>query len=260
MSELPRWASGKRYVYTSTLQSKLVLSGQTMMGFDLAAKLALETREVSGETEFVAQLSEAKFKADSAANQAQFDALARELVRPFGFSQKQGKLSSLQLPEGWSPFATSISRTLAAGLQLAARSADQKESGWTATEVDATGQYDVEYSPQRGAPNILSKRKLRYASVNLGKITIGQFGAKVAPEVLESVGSVTLGRGPDASPLSSVDYREKLKVQLTPASLVDSETTLKLAHQVPPAAASFDWATALTGTKKLAPDDVPTTP
>ena len=256
---LPGWASGKRFLYTTNLKSKLVLGGQSLMGFDLSAKLSLETRQVGTETEFLAQISEPKFKAETPDTQAQFASLARELEEPFGFSTTQGSLSSLRLPPTWSRFAVSISRTIASGLQLAARPADQTGASWKAREVDATGHYDVEYTPAKGDPTHMSRHKLRYDSLNLGKgVAIGQFGAKVAPEVVESKGDLTLGTGAGVPQLALVDYHEKLKVQLTPTSLVDSETALRLAYAgLDPASATRDWSVLLANTKKLDPDQVP---
>lgn len=257
---LPSWGAGKRYGYATELRSKLVLSGQALMGFDLKAKLTLQAQHVGAETQLIAQIAQPTFKAETPETQAQFASLSRELEEPFGFAVADGKLSSLYLPANWSPFATSIARTLAAAFQLATPAANQKGSTWSAKEVDATGQYDVEYAPVNGDATLLSKHKVRYASLSLGKLGLGQFGAKVVPEVLESKGTIKLGKGSDGPQLTAIDYREKLKVQLTGASLVDSETSLRSTYEgLSPVASPSDFATILANTRRLAPDEVPTT-
>lgn len=261
ITNVSAWAAGNRYLYATHLNSKLVLGGQGMMGFDLNAKLLLETRQVGADTEFIARLTQSNFKAESPDTQQQFVALARELEEPFGFSTQHGKLSALRLPPKWSRFAVSISRTIAAAFQLVPRPVQEKGENWIASEVDATGHYDAEYAPMWGDPTLLSKHKLRYGSISLGKITLGQFGAQVAPQVVESKGKVRLGDGPGAPQLALVEYSERLKVQLTPTSLVDSETALKLTYEGPdPARTPLDWGALSINTKSLGPDEVPAAP
>jgi hypothetical protein len=256
---IPAWPEGSRFLYATHLNSKLVLGGQPLMGFDLDAKLALEARQAGGETEFLAEISEAKFKGVTADTQGQFDALARELDEPFGFSTSQGALSSLRLPPTWSRFAVSISRTLAAGVQLAAPGAGEKGRRWKAREVDATGHYEVEYTPSKDNPLLIAKHKLRYDSLSLGKgITLGQFAATVAPEVAESTGKVELGSEAGGPQLKSLDYRERINIQLTPTSLIHSETSLSLVYErLQRLSTQRDWTAVLAHTTKMAADRVP---
>ena len=49
-----------------------------------------------------------------------FDMVGSELQRPFGFQTINGQLSEVRLPPGWSQFAASISKTVAAALQCCA--------------------------------------------------------------------------------------------------------------------------------------------
>lgn len=107
---VPPWAAGKRYLYATHLNSKLVLGGQGLMGFDLTTKLSLETRQVGPETEYIARLTQPTFQGESLDAREQFAALARELEEPFGFSTKQGKLSGLRLEAG-PPICTDCRRT-----------------------------------------------------------------------------------------------------------------------------------------------------
>jgi len=45
-----------------------------------------------------------------------------------------------------------------------------RPASWTAREVDATGNFDIEYAPGEG--RALRTKKLRYASVAMGKISL----------------------------------------------------------------------------------------
>jgi len=256
---LPDWRAGQRYFYTSKLASKMSVSGGSMIGFSMTAELSLDARSTGGSTEFIARISQAQFKADNPTAQAQFEQLANELSQPFGFAIAGGKLSALELPSTWSSFATTISRTLAAGFQFVERPEQQTGPTWTAREVDATGNFDVEYTPRHD--KTLATKKLRYASIALGKISLTKFDATVTPKVLESTGSVTLGDSPAGPRLRSVAYQEKLRAQLTPSSQVDSETQLKLdftGSETP--STPLDWMASLAGARKLAPDEVLVTP
>jgi len=254
--QLPDFQPGQRYFYGTKLASKLTVSGGNMIGFNLSAELALDARPAGGgATEFVARVTKPKFQAETPSAQPQFDQLATELCQPFGFSTAGGKLSRLDLPQTWSPFATSIARTLAAAFQFVERPNQQAGPSWTAREVDATGNFDVEYTP--GSGTTLSTRKVRYASIALGKVALAKFDARVTPQVLASNGSVTLGDSPAGPRLRAVSYQEKLRTQLTPTSQVDSETAFGLEFaRTETSATPLDWAATLTGTRKLAPDEI----
>jgi hypothetical protein len=105
----------------------------------------------------------------------------------------------------------------------------------------------------------LTKRKLRYESIPLGKLGIAQVSSGVKPDVLESKGSLLLGDAPGRPRIARVEYGEKLKMQLSPTSLVNSETELVLAFkrdERPPSA--LDWTVALAGTKRQAPNEAQT--
>ena len=259
VAPLPDWRAGQRYFYTSKLISQMSVSGGSMIAFSMTAELSLDARPAGEATEFVVLISKAQFKAENPGSQPQFDQLANELSQPFGFATLGGRLSALEFPPTWSPFATSIARTLAAAFQFVERPAEQAGPSWTAREVDATGNFDLEYTPGEG--KTLATKKLGYASIALGKISITKFDATVTPKVLASTGSVTLGASPTEPRLRTVSYQEKLRAQLTPTSQVDSETQLKLdfARSETPAK-PLDWAASLAGARKLAPDEVAVTP
>jgi len=255
----PSWEAGKRYLYATDLKSKLSAAGRPLTGFVMSAALALETRQAGAETEYLAGLFDIKLTAEKPENQEQFAALARELSAPFGFSTVDGKLSSVMLRPEWSAFAASIARTLAAGLQFVERQADQPAANvWTASETDATGTYTAEYTAT-GPTGPLSKRKLRYENIPLGKLGIAQLSGGVKPEVLESKGSLLLGDAPGRPRIARVEYGEKLKLQVSPTSLVHSETELVLAFKPNEQRAStLDWTTALAGAKRQAPNEAKT--
>ena len=259
VAPLPDWRPGQRYFYASRLASKMSVSGGSMVGFSMTAELSLDARPAGGGTEFIARVSQTQFKAENPEAQPQFDQLANELSQAFGFATAGGKLSALELPPTWSSFATSIARTLAAGFQFVERPEQQTGPSWTAREVDATGSFDIEYTPGEG--KTLATKKLRYASIALGKISLTKFDATVTPQVLASTGSVTLGDSPAGPQLRTIAYQEKLRAQLTPTSQVDSETQLRLdfARSETPAT-PLDWAASLAGARKLAPDEVVVTP
>jgi hypothetical protein len=253
------WQPGTHYIYATHLNSKVQVAEGSMVAFDMTAELALDTRPAEASTELVARLTQAVFKAESPAAQPQFDAMATELNQPFGFAISGGKLSGLSLPQAWSPFAAGIARTLAAAFQFVERPAAQTGPTWTAQEVDSTGNFEVEYTP--GAGKLIATHKLGYSTLALGKIALANFAASATPKILESAGTVTLGESPAGPRLTSVAYKEKLRMQLTPTSLVDSQTELDLrfARSEHPAGA-LDWSAALAGSKKLRADEVLSTP
>jgi Lipoprotein amino terminal region len=255
----PQWQSGTRYVYATSLASRLSVASTSSVAFSMSAELRLETRATNKDTKFLLQLKHVKFQAENPAAQPQFDQLVTELSQPFGFVTSGGALSAVQLPAVWSPFAVSIARTLAAGFQFVDRSEQQTGSSWSARLIDATGAYDVEYTPGEGKS--IGTRKTSYASLSLGKIALANFDATVTPRVIESKGSVVLGDPPVGPRLTAVQYRERVSMQLTPTSLAESETQLGLtltgSEQL---AVPLDWATALEGTKKYRPDEVVTRP
>jgi hypothetical protein len=250
----PDWQAGRRYFYGTTLASKLSVAGASTVAFSMSAEVTLEARPAGASTEFVARVTQARFQTETPAAQQQFDQLATELDRPFGFAMTGGKLSAVRLPSAWSPFASSIARTLASAFQYVPRTDQQTGATWTAREVDSTGAFDVEYTP--GSGRTIAMHKLSYASISLGKVALANFNAMVTPEVLESKGSVELGVPATGPRLASVEYREKLRTQLTPASLANSETqlALKLVRSEQPQVA-LDWSSALAGTIKLAADE-----
>ena len=255
----PDWQTGKRYFYTEHLSSKLTVAGGGMVAFSMAGGLTLDARQVGGEREFRAHLEQTAFKAEDPQAQSQFDALSSELNQPFGFSTSNGKLSAVRLPQKWSRFAASVARTLAAGFQYVSNAQSKSGAPWTAQEMDATGAYDVEYTP--GAGLVFAKRKLHYAPIELGKLSLTGAKATLTPEVIASTGSVMLGDSPSAPRIASVSYTEKLKMQLTPTSVVDSETALRLDYTRSEATPSSpDWEAVLVGTQNLAPDQVTSTP
>lgn len=250
-----RWEAGQRYRYATDLKSKLSAAGQPLLGFSLSAELALEARPSGDETNFLVDLENVTLSGDRPDSQGQFAALARELSIPFGFSTLGGKLSSVSLPSDWSAFAASIARTLVAGLQFVERPADQRADAWTASEIDATGTYTAEYvaTTHGGA---LKKRKLRYESIPLGKLGMPEHTGEVSPEVVESKGSLLLGDAPGDPRVERAEYSEKLRIPLSPTSLVSSETELVLAFvrkETPTVV--IDWATALASTQRQAPSD-----
>ena len=254
-----QWKPGTRYVYTTRLASKLSASGTSKVAFSMTAELTLEARPADTQIEFLAHLTNAKFQAENPEAQAQFEQLSSALRQPFGFATSGGALSAVQLPTVWSPFAVSIARTLAAAFQFVDRTAQQTGPSWTAREIDATGAFDVQYTPGEGKS--IGTRKVSYASLSLGKIALANFDATVTPQIVESKGSVVLGEAPAGPRLTSVEYRERVNMPLTPTSLVESETELglTLARSERPAVA-LDWASALEGTRKLLPDQVVATP
>jgi cytochrome c556 len=210
-------------------------------------------------------LPNATFESDDSEAKAQFDALAKELQQPFVFSLADGKLSEVRLQPGWSLFAASIARTIAAALQFSEQPTEKAGDVWTAEEFDATGTYSAEYRRTKNRADI-TKRKLSYKDVALGKLGFAQFNAKLTPQILSSKGVVAFAnpsvdsqpndRRPRALTLQRVEYQEKLQTNLTPTSPVISETSLKLAFsRVEKRAPPFDWQATIASTRRMSPTE-----
>src|SRR5690606_35387394 len=175
--DAPLWIGGSRYVYRLELESNISLADSPMMAFSMKGDLALHVRSLEkGVVEFAASLPSSEFETLDAEQNAQFQVVRDELRRPFAFKLTNGRLSEVRLPPKWSTFAGSIARTVAAALQFSKPpSGAQPAAAWTAREVDATGEYDVEYQLVQGEPSgrtKVSRRKLRYDTIAIGKVAL----------------------------------------------------------------------------------------
>jgi hypothetical protein len=244
-------------VYALDLSSKVgpEASG-SMVDFRLRSDVVFRARRLpDGTTQIASQIPNASFEANDPETKAKFVKVAEELKQPFVFTLARGSLTQVRPPSGWSRFADSISRTLAAALQ-AARKKDTVADPWSGDEADATGAYVAELHCT--SPFALTKRKLKYGAMEVGSASRAQISGKLVPEVVTSEGHVTLASPSSATPrgttLERLDYHEQLALPLTSTARLRSETSMKLAFKrLETAAARFDWDAALTGTKPLAP-------
>lgn len=219
-----------------------------MVSFQLSGGLALNVRRLDATGyDFVMSIPDAKFSPSSTGKETDFDALAKELASPMGFTIQGGKLKSVAVDKNWSSFAASIARTVAAAFQLPTIDKDSSTRVWKAQEVDTTGDYEAEYAAS--SPTVLSKRKIAYRSLKVGQLQFGSLKTNLSPEIVSSEGSLAFA--PDGT-LKAFRSDEKTHVPMSLAAKVTSSTRLSLERVDPPTQPSnFDWNKALEKTRTL---------
>jgi HEAT repeat protein len=243
-----RWQHDTSQRYDLQLSSVLGLGeGQPLVSFQLRGGVLLHVRRLSATShEFMMSIPDAKFSETSTGKDTDFAALAKELAAPMGFTVEAGRLKTVSVDKGWSSFAASIGRTVAAAFQIPPMDKDAKARTWKTREVDTTGNYEAEYSV--ASPLTLSKRKLAYQSLKVGQVTFGSLKTNLSPEVVSSNG--TLEFSPEGQ-LKGSRYEEKTNLPMGQAAKVTSTTKLSLALGNGPDKRGLDRKSALANTRQL---------
>jgi hypothetical protein len=243
-----RWQHDDTHGYRLQLSSVLGLgAGRPLVSFELRGRVLLHVQKSVGSShEFVMSIPDATFSEASIGNDTDFQALAKELATPMGFTIENGKLKTVSVDRSWSSFAASIARTVAAAFQVPLPSVDPKARTWRTQEIDTTGTYDAEYSVL--SPLSLSKRKLAYQSLKVGQIQFGNLKTNLSPEVLSATGSLEFT--PDGR-LKSSKLEEKTNLPMGQAAKVTSSTKLFLELHSADPPAQIDWKAALADARTL---------
>lgn len=244
-----RWQPDGSQRYQVRLSSVLGLGkGQPLVSFQLSGDVLLQARRTGTSShEFVMSLPNATFSETSTGKDTDFQALAKELAAPMGFTVESGKLKTVSVDRNFSSFAASIARTIAAAFQIPPLDKGSAARTWKSQEVDTTGSYEAEYTVM--SPLVLSKRKLAYQSLKVGQLQFGSLKTNLSPEVLSSEG--TLAFSADGQ-LKSVKYDESTQLPLGQAAKMTSTTKLSLDLLAPPAQEpSRDWTSALANTQTI---------
>ena len=243
-----RWQHESAHAYRLQLNSVLGLgAGRPLVSFELSGGVLLHVRRVNAAThEFVMSIPDARFSEASMGNDTDFRALAQELATPMGFTVESGKLKTVSVDRGFSSFAASIARTVAAAFQIPLPSPKPGARTWKVEEVDTTGTYEAEYSV--ASPLSLTKRKLAYQSLKLGQIQFGTLKTNLSPEVVSA--DATLDFTPDGR-LRACRFEEKTNLPMGQAAKVTSSTKLSLELRTPDPPARLDWKSALANARTL---------
>lgn len=243
-----RWQHDDTHGYRLQLSSVLGLgAGRPLVSFELRGRVLLHVQKSVGSShEFVMSIPDATFSEASIGNDTNFQALAKELATPMGFTIENGKLKTVSVDRSWSSFAASIARTVAAAFQVPLPSLDPKARTWKTQEIDTTGTYEAEYSVL--SPLSLSKRKLAYQSLKVGQIQFGNLKTNLSPEVLSATGSLEFT--PDGR-LKSSKLEEKTNLPMGQAAKVTSSTKLFLELHTAASPAQIDWKAALADARTL---------
>jgi hypothetical protein len=218
------------------------LGAPSDVAFSMTGRLEVAARRVGTDTQLALRVVDASF--DSGGKTVdKYAALATELSQVYLVTQRGGVTSTEHVPRDASTFAVTLLRSVAAALQMGSGT-QAADGSWTASEVDGTGKYEVQYRAL--APlgsGAFERKKLKYEPTSVAKPNPRLGVQKLEPRVVASSGKLRLGR---ESELRELSFSEEVSLPLL-EGVVSGRTELTLVLQPERPSWSVDWQALQVG-------------
>ncbi len=220
------WRIGERRTYALVLSSVVRMDAQTIL--DVRVEGKLRATRLGGERLTAAMVFEPSSVTLTGSEKEETESVRKALAEPFGISFGFGGFidaigfAEVKTPEPSRAIARGLLRTVASGLQVAAKPApDVRE--WRVAERDAVGRVETKYSEQSATS--LLKQKLAYL-----KVEGGGKGLEATTEIERSMIDLAFSDSSMAAgSLSSVRQSETTRVSSEgPLPPMSSELSLQL--------------------------------
>ncbi len=251
------WSPG-HYVYALEQSATTGTAvGVAMVHYEMSGKLEVDVRNpAAGTAELALYIRGASFRGIQPEAEPQYLAMGKELERPFLFTLKNGRISAESHSTGLSPFAVGIQRSLAAALQFTApdRAAPNPSAAnggtWRGQEVDATGEFSVEYS-RRDDGITWTRRKLEYAAPEATATPSAALDSapKLHPLVPESTCTLSVTKGQ----LTKLESRERLELPLGRGMTYGGTIELRMVLESRSQALLVNWEDAVARSVAIQP-------
>ncbi|HEY4158650.1 MAG TPA: HEAT repeat domain-containing protein [Polyangiaceae bacterium] len=243
------WPLHRSATYTVSLASQVNtgLSGSFSTQLD-ATLTVTPLRVVDTHAELRFALASCKLSTERRQVADDLNGMSAELQKPFVVSFDSGVVTDTRFAPGLSAQSVAMLRTLASALTLAD---NHSARAWSASELDATGQYDAAYELAADGKTI-SKHKTRYTKTLLSAKVDPALHLSLSPEILSSSGAFTL----QTQAIESVSLDDHTKTALLQGALIEASNrvSMKLTGVSPAAPGAEDHDALFGATHPFAPD------
>lgn len=213
-----RWDDRRSRQYDLRLEMRTNAEGAGAMFQSIAGKLKV-TPLVKGPSRviLVFRLVNPVVRLGKIVDAPELERLRFELEKPFAGEYLRGvRGETEQFDSGISSVSVGVFRTVSSAFQVA----DGKGEKWTATELDAAGEYVAEY--RIDGKRRLRKRKKEYTRSLISHMVEANYPERVELKVLKCRVELTVLEGI----LSTVSLRERIRSYLSSEASMDAETDL----------------------------------
>ena len=210
-----RWQAGQAVTYAFHLRTEAKLAGAPTGELNASGRLTLRPLEARADGQwFVLGMSGVTFQAPQGRPSPDYSALRSELGAAQGaFRFKDGVLAEQWVHREASPVGANLIRTLIAALQ--------SSSGGQAREVDSTGSYEVEVTPDAGG---FAKKKVKYSQLNSVGVLRGRDARPPVPALHDAVFRYRV----EAGRILGVQGREVVRNDMGGKSTLEATNELSL--------------------------------